>query len=246
LRADQLAAQASRALDEASVPNMLLRGPVIGRWLYDEPAERPYLDADILIPADARTRANEILAGLGLTAPLGGAAPTEQTDHAEAHMTRDGASVDLHWTLSGIGSAPGKVWEVLGRGSEEMLVAGAEVGVPRAAARALIVALHAAQHGPQGPVQLEDIHRATTRLPQSVWNDAATLAGELEAVPAFVAGLSQAQGGGRVLRKLGLSAGMTADLAVRAEGDVPLIRGLSRLSETGWPAEGPSGYSLLT
>jgi hypothetical protein len=66
----------------------------------------------------------------------------------------------------------------------------------------------------------------------SVWRRASQLATDLDAVPAFVAGIKLAPGGERLVEELGIEAQPTLDVAVRAEGDVPVLRGLMRLGET--------------
>ena len=41
---------------------MLIKGPVFARWLYDDPAERPYRDLDLLVAPDRVDAARRTLA----------------------------------------------------------------------------------------------------------------------------------------------------------------------------------------
>ncbi|MDP9270163.1 MAG: nucleotidyltransferase family protein [Chloroflexota bacterium] len=230
-RLDGLAAKVSNALESAFIRCLLLRGPVLARWLYIDASDRPYEDVDLLVPVHEHARAAKVLTGLGLRSVLGDASPSEQAPHAETFEGAEG-DVDLHWTLRGIGASPEAAWGALNRGREEMELGQTAVQMPGPAARALTVALHAAQHGPQGPTQLGDIERAVSGLPRSTWEQAITIADELDAFPAFAAGIGLAPGGERLLGELGISAELNLDLAVRREGNVPVIRGIARLRET--------------
>src|SRR5204862_6300657 len=72
-------------------------------------------------------------------------------------------------------------------------------------ASALLVALHAAHHGPnwrKGAQQ--DIERAAAKLDQACWTDARHLAVELHAERAMGVGLGLTDGGHRLAEQLGL------------------------------------------
>jgi hypothetical protein len=230
-RLDALAVRVVRALEAADVPCLLLRGPILARWLYESASERPYDDVDLLVPVALNGKASEVLAGLGLRSMLGEAAPSERASHASTFAGRDG-DVDLHWTLRGIIAGPDAVWAEFSKGRERMPLDEGPVPMARPAARAFTIALHAAQHHRGGVVQLEDLRRAIDRLPRRVWAEAAAMARELDAVPAFTSGLALVPGGEPLLRELGVEREWTLDLAVRAEGEVPMTRGLTRLSAT--------------
>ena len=46
LALDAVAVEVVASLDADVIPNLLVKGPAIGRWLYDAPGERPYDDID--------------------------------------------------------------------------------------------------------------------------------------------------------------------------------------------------------
>lgn len=232
LRADQLAAKGARALAESSIPHLLMRGPVIARWLYEHPGRRSYLDADILVPPDRRDEAKAALAGIGMREVLSGAAPSEQAPHAVTFAAESaGGTIDLHWTVRGAEAEPSTVWSSLSRGAALLQVAGTAIPVPAEPARALLVALHAAQHGPLGPVQLNDIELAVENAAPDVWRRAVVLAEETGSLPAFASGLGMASRGDDLLGRLGVAVRPNAALAVRAQGEVPLALGLAELAD---------------
>jgi hypothetical protein len=230
-RLEALAVRVVRELEAAGIPCLVLRGPVFSRWLYEDVSERPYDDVDVLVPAAEVAAASEVVLALGLSAVLGGAASSERAPHASTFEGRDGY-VDLHWTLRGIAAEPAVVWAELSRERELSRLEDGLIPVPRPAARAFISALHAAQHRRDAPLPLEDLRRIVERLPRSGWGEATATARRLDALPAFASGLQLVPEGAELLRELGVQDGWTLDLAVRAEGELPMIRGLSRLAET--------------
>jgi hypothetical protein len=233
LRADQLLAAGTRALARDEVPHLLLRGPAIAQWVYTAEERRPYIDADLLVPEPLVERAGGALRAAGFEPLLEDAAPAEQAPHARTFRAPgEGGTIDLHWTLRGVGAPPDAVWEGLREGAGAIDVAGTSVAVPSEHGRALIVALHAAQHGPTGRVPLRDVELALQRVDPSVWRQAAALAERLDATAGFAAGLRLAPGGARLLEEMSIGARPTIDLALRAQGEVPLALSLAKLAET--------------
>ena len=72
----------------------------------------------------------------------------------------------------------------LSAGTERQRVGGIKVEVLRPAARALHVALHAAQHGSRASKPTEDLRRALALLDDDLWHEAAVLAAHIQALPA--------------------------------------------------------------
>lgn len=232
LRADAATARVCRALDEASIRVVLLRGPAISWWLYPEGSRRGYNDVDLLVAPADHDRSVAILDGLGYTRFFEGAAELEQTDHADAFTSAGAGPIDLHRTLRGIGADPTTVWEVIGSQTEELTIAEVPVRIPSVANRLLIVALHAAQHS-GGDHMGEDLEHALERATTEQWRDASESAQRLSAVPAFATGLRARADGERLVSELGIAAEGNLPLELRAGGEAaPLTLGLSRLADT--------------
>lgn len=204
LRIDLAAIEAMGFLGEAGVRSILLKGPTFARWLYDDPADRGYSDADLLISPDDLATARAALAGHGFTAPFKGAGH-ELIHHAEPWIRRsDRAEIDLHHRLPGIGDSR-TAWRVLSSRTETMKLRGHEVTSLDEPARALHVVLHAAEHGTERAPSLHDLVVALERLELSVWEEAAALARETQADAAFESGLRLMSAGVELLERLGVS-----------------------------------------
>jgi hypothetical protein len=216
LAVDSVTAQAYAAFQRAGVRALLLKGPSFQPWLYGPADQRPYSDTDLMVaPADF-ARAGEVLSGIGFAQPPEIARPTH-TDHAAVWVRPDGLNVDLHRALIGVRRDPAEAWLLLAAGTETIEVAGASVECLGERARALHVALHAAEHGVGEGKTLEDLRRALDRVPLERWADAAELAEQLEAAGAFAAGLRLLPAGADVADRLGLTSGRDVTTALFAE-----------------------------
>src|SRR5580692_3167859 len=61
---DALAAEVTGAFDGEGIGTLVLKGPVLAKWLY--PGEvRPYVDADLMVAPENRVRAIGVLEQLG-------------------------------------------------------------------------------------------------------------------------------------------------------------------------------------
>ena len=127
--------------------------------------------------------------------------------------TRGGAVVDLHRNLWGIGIDRTRAWPILLEGAETVRLGGGRVEILGPAARALHVALHAAQHGRSHPKPVQDLERAVAQLPRDTWEHVSRLARRLEAHEAMAAGLRLVPQGTDLATALGLPT--DASLAVR-------------------------------
>jgi hypothetical protein len=203
---DAAAAKAAAALGAAGVPCLLLRGPALASVLYDDPAQRPYLDVDLLVEPDRLSEAEAALTGSGFDeSALEAAFPEGRPQHAHTWRSAFGGVVDVHRTLIGVAAAPPTVWRVLNADVGTISVEGVRIDVPSLSARALIVALHAAHHVDTSGQVLDDLERAVSRLGLTTWVEAADLARKLEAVGPFVSGLSLVPDGRALLQRLDLS-----------------------------------------
>ena len=140
--------------------------------------------------------------------------------------------VDLHHTLLGVGASPATTWEVLAERTEPMTIGSVEVEVLEPVARAMQVALHAAQHGLREEKPLADLSRALDRLPPFVWEGAAAVAADLDATPAFATGLRLVPAGAEIADDLGLPSEMPVEVALHAVSAPLEARFVSRLAAT--------------
>jgi hypothetical protein len=229
---DRIAAEVVSAFRARGVDCFLLKGASFARWLYDEPAERPYGDIDLLVAPEGWSTARETLRTLGFEARW----PEHRGERprpAELWMReRDRSFVDLHRRLWGAEASPDVVWTVLSRSRQRLDVGGGVVDVLSEPARAMHAGTHAAQHGTPEHKPLEDLSRALDRVPPSGWEQAAALAHRIGAVPAFAAGLRLLPAGRRVADRLGLPTDRPAEVALRAAGAPPLALGFDRLART--------------
>ncbi len=227
---DAATAQAVIALRAASVRSILLKGPSVARWLYEDPGRRPYSDIDLLVSAADREGAERVLAErdfarLPFEAP-GGQAQVWALDGTPV-------SVDLHVTLVGVGASDERAWSELSADTEELEVGGTCVEVLGEEVRALYLALHAAQHGTLMQQPLQDLERGLRRLPEELWWGAERVARQLDAVPAFAAGLRLVSEGKTVAAQLRLPTRMSVETALRVANPPDLSLGLERLATMG-------------
>jgi hypothetical protein len=227
LALDVVTAEVVAALESAGVRTILLKGPALARRLYDDGAPRPYADIDLLVAQEDAEAAGAVIAGLGFHVADASAR------QATVWMRRaDGATVDLHTSLIGIGGPASDVWTALQADTERMLVGGREVEVLGAAGLALHVGLHAAEHGLQGEKALSDLERAVERTPTSVWEEAAALADLLDAASAFATGLRLVPSGRALADRLDLTRTSSIETALRARTAPAPALGLHRLATT--------------
>jgi len=211
--------EAVAALQRAGLAPLLLKGPALARTLYTEHEYRTFSDVDLMVAPAAIAAAREVLAALGYanTSDRQGIVDVAGVVHAETWFRPAGdltAEVDLHTRLAGAEAEAEAVWAALGRRRATAEVAGVPVPVLDAAGLAMHVATHAAQHGPGNPKAMEDLGRALERWPEEVWDGARALAVEVQAVPAFAAGLRLAPAGERMAERLELPAAGSLDWAI--------------------------------
>jgi hypothetical protein len=207
LTIDAMSGKIVASLREAGVPNLLLKGPVIARRLYRHGEIRPYADCDLLVRRSDLAMAEATVAGLGMLRVNAGerSIPMWERHHNSWRLDERHFDLELHWTLMHIGTDPETLWEVCNRDSGAMRVGGVEVSIPADPQLALILALHAAQHGLEWDRPQEDLRRAIEVLPPEVWRAAAQRAVELDATPAFAAGLRLIPSGAALAKTLALA-----------------------------------------
>jgi hypothetical protein len=223
LAMDVAALEIVELLGRGGLRSILLKGPALARWLYDDPSERRYNDIDLLVEAARFRDAERALAAAGFRF-------ADHGEHAHAWIRNDGASVDLHYTFSGVRASPDLVWDALVQRTEPLAVSGGTIETLDAPGRALIVALHAAHHGIRADKPYRDLLRAVERVEPRTWKEALELAERLDALPSFAAGLRLAPEGAGVADALGLADYRSRELMFRAAGPPPTAEGYLRLA----------------
>lgn len=234
LAVDGVTAEVVRDFRAAGVSCMLIKGPSVAEWLYDDGSARYYMDSDLWVPTVSFAVAEARLAALGFRpAPPAVSHPPGTRAHADPWVrVRDGAHVDLHRALSGVGIAPEEAWALLSPETILANVGGESVAVPPIAVRALLVALHAAQHGPEKVKPIEDLHRALAKLDDAGWREAAAVAARLDATPGLSYGLRLLPDGQRLAERLGLVSSELVEQATRRGSSARVALGLQRLAQT--------------
>jgi Uncharacterised nucleotidyltransferase len=233
-----LSAELAGALRKRGLRGIVLKGPALRRWLYGDTSERMSLDIDLLISWDDLEAVEGVLRGTGWRY-LGIDAVGEDRPHCRVWERPDnGLILELHRTLPGIGASPAKAWAILRSHTEELAIGSARMEVLDVAARAFHVALHATQHGMGLERTQEDLRRAAGQVSLSAWREAAGIAGELEAMPAFTTGLAMVAEGRALLASLGLEVERSTEAALRASGAPPMVEGLGWVvRQRGWRAK---------
>lgn len=216
LRLDHEAGVAVDHLRAAGVPSVLLKGAAIATWLYRGGDVRPYQDVDLLVPPSHLESAIEALAELGYAHEFEGAHPAEFGPKELELVGPGNVRIDLHHGLIGVSAPSQRCWDVLVRRTTPFqLTPSVQVQVLDPVARAMHLALHAAQNGPIDVKAVADLERGLAKLGREEWEEAARLAELLEATEAFAAGLRLAPAGETLADELALPRKMTVELALR-------------------------------
>jgi Uncharacterised nucleotidyltransferase len=221
LTTDKITAEVVGAFRDAGIRSILLKGPAIARWLYDEGAVRAYADCDLTVSPDGFLGAERILSDLGFEREGLETIRNDWPKHAHTWYRNDGGNVDLHRTLVGVQVPDLELWQVLSSGTEAMRVGGEEVEVLRLPGRALVVALHAAKDGPRVGKARHDLGHAVERAAPEVWEEASRLAARLGASATFAAGLRLVPAGEELSRRLDLTSEVPVGAALRRRGGAP-------------------------
>lgn len=233
---DHLAATAIAQLGAGGVRAVLLKGPSIARWLYED-CERGYVDIDLLISPRSADSAVQLLRALGYTPVFDEAAPMERGvgwQNEQALRGPFNIEIDLHHRLIGVPSAE-RCWDVLSRRTAALTLGGAVVETLTPEARTLHLALHAAQNGRRDEQALEDLRRGAMRLPERHWQAAADLAAELACTQAMAGGLRLILEGRDLAARLGLPNVSDVSVAIRVRGGSQDALFFERLrSGAGW------------
>ncbi|HWF50474.1 MAG TPA: nucleotidyltransferase family protein [Solirubrobacteraceae bacterium] len=207
LRVDSWTAEVVRALRAHGVRPILLKGPSIVRWLYsDDPGARTYVDSDLIVsPADT-TRAWAVVAELGFQQKEH---PRLEADEQHARVfrrARDGARLDLHRGFHGLQSVPSeRAWRAIATGTATISVGGADIEIPSAVVRTLLLILHLGPSDEAGSKAWEDLARGLERVTADQWRAAGQIARELDAEHELAERLRRVPGGAQLANELGLT-----------------------------------------
>jgi hypothetical protein len=225
---DSVTAEVAQAFARSGVRSILLKGSSVIDWLYGQAPGRYSVDVDLLVAPGQLADVEAVLSGLGFRPRE----PSREERHAFTWARDGGLDVDLHRALVGIGVSSEEAWEILCEQTEVLELPAGRVEVLAPAARALHLALHAAQHGREVAQPLADLERAVEVLPFELWAEAAALAERLDATPAFAAGLRLVPGGREIAERLHLSTWVPPAVALRQQTAPDMTLVLNRALET--------------
>jgi hypothetical protein len=217
---DALTAEVAGAFGRKGVETLVLKGPVLARWLY--PGEvRPYVDSDLMVAPRDRVHAVGVLERLGFVEYCPWMPTPLSLDPGGTAFSRGGAMVDLHCQLPGLDGDPDAIWGRLAASAERLVIGGVELRVPDHDVVLLHVVLHAAHHANvEDGKPLEDLRRALARIEEAEWSRALELAREYRGVPALVAGLRLLPEGEDLARRLDLGKVRSLRHEIRREDNV--------------------------
>jgi Uncharacterised nucleotidyltransferase len=231
LALEGVTARTTAALRDASVRSIVLKGPALAAWLYSgEP--RAYSDVDLLIRRHDRDAAESVLEELGFVRVAIDVLPHDRPHHARTWIARGGAAVDLHHTLVGVGASSDIVWGVLTAQTDWMQIGDRQIEVLSLPGRALVVALHAAQHGTDAEGPLEDLARVLDLLSLEEWRIVSQMAEKLEALSALSAGLRLLPRGSSLATQLALPETTSVETVLRSASAPTMSLGFDWLSKT--------------
>jgi hypothetical protein len=239
---EHAAVEVFQALTNERLEAILLKGPTVATWLYSDPADRPYGDLDLLVAPTRVPEVERLLEGNGFE---GHFFVGERGAPSSRIWTRrtDDASVDLQDRVVGIDLAAEDAWQVLWEATEPLALSAGRVTALQPQARALMVALAAADKGAAGSKTLGDLSAALERLPLDAWRHAYALADRLEATPAFAAGLCLLRAGADVAESRQLPSSAPVDIRLRAEAPPDARAGALAIA---WIAEQRTWSGRLT
>jgi hypothetical protein len=205
------------AFTAAGVETILLKGPAFDQLLFGGKRSRAYSDIDLLVDPSGVPAAERVLEELGFRRAKRGSAASQLVKRAgiaagvreAAHATawvrdRDRFTIDLHHTLPRVGASAEQTWRALRAHQITITVVDARVQTLDQPASALLIALHAAHHGPGWNRARTDLRRACELLDRDCWRAAALLARDLRAEAEMGIGLGTADDGCALARELGL------------------------------------------
>jgi len=161
--ATELVGDAARRLAALGIQVMPVKGAILQHWLYDDPAERPMTDVDLLVRPDHFGRAVERLEAAGY----------RQTRHGSVGgrvmQTPFGLALDLHSQLFDRARYRMPTRDLFARSSEDHVLYGASVQMPSPLdVYAHLIGKFGSDHlDARSTARLDEIARMATRLDAS-------------------------------------------------------------------------------
>jgi hypothetical protein len=209
---------------------ILLKGASLRRLIYEPSEVRISNDIDVLVEERSIDAIEAVLPDLGFRyVGVTVAGPGRPRRRAWVHE-QTGVPLELHTSITGINAPPEAVWVVLSQETEAEAIGPYVLEILNRAATTLHLALNVAHHGRADRKTMADLARGLSRISPATWRSAAALAEQLDAVPAFAAGLRLDERGTALLHELGVDARPTPEVALRAESAPPLAQGLEWLA----------------
>jgi hypothetical protein len=218
---DALTAEVAGAFGREGIETLVLKGPVLARWLYPDEV-RTYVDCDLMVAPGSRARAIDVLERLGFLEHLPWMPAPLSLDAGGTAFNRPGEGmVDLHCQLPGLDGDADAIWGRLTVSAERQVIAGVELRVPDRDTVLLHVVLHAAHHANVVDGKpLEDLRRALALVEGAEWFSALELARAYQGVPAFASGLRLLPEGEDLARRLDLGKVRSLQHEIRREDNV--------------------------
>lgn len=222
LALDAATAEIVREMARLEIRVILLKGAAIATRLYENPADRSYIDIDLLVAASSLEPAQKVLRAHGFVDVMSGVRPSERVLHASPWRrgSPETVTVDLHESIYWYSGDPGALWSELSRETQTIDLGGTPIEVLGDAGQALVIATHVAQHG-ELSVLLADLERALCLIGREAWADTAGMAARLGIDDAFEAGLRRTRAGAELADELGLNAPASAEMRLRIAGSPP-------------------------
>jgi hypothetical protein len=208
---------------------IMLKGATIATWLYEDPAQRTYVDLDVLVPPAEESAVVELLRGIGYQPLLTPSTLSILSPEEQPLRNKLGVDIDLHTALKGVRLPREEAWEILSASTVPWDWAGVPVPALALPARAMHLALHLAQNGLADAKAAQDLRLGLARVDHSTWEAAKELAGRLQALDAFTAGLTALTEGEELASRLGLAALSSVEYQMRAASVFPPAARLERL-----------------
>jgi len=251
IRIDAAIGEVVAALARRGIFSVVLKGPALRDWYgADEPA---YSDGDLWVAPDQFAAAMAELRVLDFVPEVDERGlPEWWLEHAAGfHRARDGAQIDLHRRLPGVGVSPASAWQLLSERTEPFMVGGVRAARLCPPDRALQVTLHALHHGVAEQRPLAHVAAAIRALSAADWLAASQAASELAAAEGLAAGLELLPEGRALARQLALppvhavkvrlqaSSPPSAALTLQDMAEASLPRRLAMIARKLFP---PPGY----